>query len=614
MFYHLLSTARTMAGAALCLLIAMVLALPALQASQPAVAAGSVLLDPSSLPSLGALSAVAGTISFNTETGHWLVNGSPASGIGDVNSGGSGLTAFTFDNISVATGVIVNYTGSGALALLSKGNVMFAGTLAGDALGSGGGGLRQSGFGLGGGGTGGSGAGGGGGSFGSYGGAGGSGSSGAPGGLAGPTYGVNDLSALGTFPIGSGGGGAGDSPLGCGTQGHTGGAGGGGIALISLGSVTLDSATLSVRGHTGGDPALVGAGNGGGSGGALLIVAPAYSDSGASVDARGGYGSPASQLSSPSGCSLRGGGGGGGGGRITLVAGSPLSAILPQFGSLGGDGYPGGTHPGGTGGLPVLFQRSFVTLAAATPGLAASAMPFTATLAVGSASSFAWDFGDGGHATTPGGATLHAYAAPGTYTATATATMSGTGALSSGAVSVLVDEAPLGGLSASNSSPSVFGSATAFTATVGTGSNVTYTWSFGDGTGPASGAAITHTYSAAGAYGAVVTATNSVSQLTATTPVSISKASQTITFNPLPDRRVGDPPFTVSATATSGLSVTFSATGTCSVLGSTVTLTGAGQCTISAHQAGNPNYSPAPDVPRSFMIRYQLFLPLVIKN
>src|SRR5262249_25095847 len=82
----------------------------------------------------------------------------------------------------------------------------------------------------------------------------------------------------------------------------------------------------------------------------------------------------------------------------------------------------------------------------------------------------------------------------------------------------------------------------------------------------------------------------------------IAKAGQLITFNPLLDKTTSDPPFTVSATASSGLPVSFSAAGSCTVSGTTVTITGTGTCTITASQAGNINYSPAPDVARTFNI------------
>ena len=84
--------------------------------------------------------------------------------------------------------------------------------------------------------------------------------------------------------------------------------------------------------------------------------------------------------------------------------------------------------------------------------------------------------------------------------------------------------------------------------------------------------------------------------------LTIAKANQTITFGPLPNKTTSDPPFTVSATATSGLPVSFAASGQCMVSGNTVTITAAGSCTITASQAGNSNYNAAPNVPQTFSI------------
>ncbi len=86
---------------------------------------------------------------------------------------------------------------------------------------------------------------------------------------------------------------------------------------------------------------------------------------------------------------------------------------------------------------------------------------------------------------------------------------------------------------------------------------------------------------------------------------TISKANQTITFNALVNKTLGDPDFVVSATASSGLPVSFGASGNCTVTSpspGTVHLTGAGSCTITASQAGDSNYNAAADVPRSFNI------------
>jgi hypothetical protein len=70
-----------------------------------------------------------------------------------------------------------------------------------------------------------------------------------------------------------------------------------------------------------------------------------------------------------------------------------------------------------------------------------------------------------------------------------------------------------------------------------------------------------------------------------------ARANQTITFGALASKTFGDPDFTVSATASSSLSVGFSAAGNCTVSGTTVHLTGAGSCTITASQAGDSNYT-----------------------
>ena len=64
----------------------------------------------------------------------------------------------------------------------------------------------------------------------------------------------------------------------------------------------------------------------------------------------------------------------------------------------------------------------------------------------------------------------------------------------------------------------------------------------------------------------------------------------------------GVAPITLSASATSSLSVTFTVTGPCSVSGTTLTVTGAGNCVITAHQAGNRTYLPAADVSHTLVI------------
>jgi hypothetical protein len=76
---------------------------------------------------------------------------------------------------------------------------------------------------------------------------------------------------------------------------------------------------------------------------------------------------------------------------------------------------------------------------------------------------------------------------------------------------------------------------------------------------------------------------------------------QTITFGPLANKTYGDPPVSVSATASSGLPVSFTASGNCAVIDAIVYF-GVGSCTITASQPGGLNYNPAPDVSQSFAI------------
>jgi hypothetical protein len=90
---------------------------------------------------------------------------------------------------------------------------------------------------------------------------------------------------------------------------------------------------------------------------------------------------------------------------------------------------------------------------------------------------------------------------------------------------------------------------------------------------------------------------------TAATPVAQTfivvsgQQAQTITFNPIPAQIVGTT-LTVSATATSGLAVTFSVVpnGNCSVSGNTVTFLNVGNCGVVAAQSGNASYQAAPNV------------------
>jgi len=83
-----------------------------------------------------------------------------------------------------------------------------------------------------------------------------------------------------------------------------------------------------------------------------------------------------------------------------------------------------------------------------------------------------------------------------------------------------------------------------------------------------------------------------------------SSGAQTITFGALSNVIVGVAPFSISATASSGLAVTFTSmtTSVCSVSGSTMTIVATGTCSITANQAGNATYSAASPVTQSFTV------------
>lgn len=82
------------------------------------------------------------------------------------------------------------------------------------------------------------------------------------------------------------------------------------------------------------------------------------------------------------------------------------------------------------------------------------------------------------------------------------------------------------------------------------------------------------------------------------------KLAQQIDFAPLPGRTYREPDFTIAATATSGLPVSFSASGACSVSGTTVHITSVGPCTITATQPGDDTYAPADPVMQTFAVTY----------
>jgi alpha-tubulin suppressor-like RCC1 family protein len=108
----------------------------------------------------------------------------------------------------------------------------------------------------------------------------------------------------------------------------------------------------------------------------------------------------------------------------------------------------------------------------------------------------------------------------------------------------------------------------------------------------------------AGSYPVIATINNPAFSGSQAGTFTISQVAQSITFDALSGRTVGAGGFTLTATSSSGLPVSFSSStrNVCSVTGNAVTINGVGPCTIDAVQAGDTNYAAANTVSRSFLV------------
>jgi hypothetical protein len=91
---------------------------------------------------------------------------------------------------------------------------------------------------------------------------------------------------------------------------------------------------------------------------------------------------------------------------------------------------------------------------------------------------------------------------------------------------------------------------------------------------------------------------------TASWAISVNKLDQTITFPAIADRVVGSPDFTLDATASSGLPVSYQVSGHCLATSelNVVHITDAGTCTIKAYQLGDDTFNAATPVTQTFQI------------
>jgi PKD repeat protein len=138
----------------------------------------------------------------------------------------------------------------------------------------------------------------------------------------------------------------------------------------------------------------------------------------------------------------------------------------------------------------------------------------------------------------------------------------GLAASGSSIVTVIVANTTISGLSATSDTPATVGVATRFTATIGAGSSVTYTWRFGDGV-TATGPAVSHVYTSAGRYTATVTAINSLGGAVATTTIQVLDVpAQALSISGPITPALGAPTvFTAGVSAGTGLTYTWSLSG-----------------------------------------------------
>src|SRR3989442_352866 len=179
--------------------------------------------------------------------------------------------------------------------------------------------------------------------------------------------------------------------------------------------------------------------------------------------------------------------------------------------------------------------------------------PFTATAAGGTApyTSYSWTFGDGTTATTTAATTSHTYNSTGAFSVTVTVADSA-GKTASSSVSVTVN-ARLTVTAVATPNPIEVRVAVGFTApTTGGLGTATCKWTFGD-SGTASTCSASHTYSSAGTFTAIVTATDALG-VTATNNTTITVSPKlTVTLTTSTSNPVVGQTLTLTATPSGGV-------------------------------------------------------------
>ena len=143
-----------------------------------------------------------------------------------------------------------------------------------------------------------------------------------------------------------------------------------------------------------------------------------------------------------------------------------------------------------------------------------------------------------------------------------------------------------------------------FSVSATSNSSGTLTYSVVSGPATISGSTVTLTGAGTVVLQASQAAAGNYAAGTQNASVTVATESQTITFaTPTSPVTYGVVPITLSASSTSGLTVTFSVlSGPASVSGGTLTITGAGTVVVAADQPGNTNYAAATEVTHSITV------------
>lgn len=270
------------------------------------------------------------------------------------------------------------------------------------------------------------------------------------------------------------------------------------------------------------------------------------------------------------------------GGGMPTNAGSYWVQFDAHSGYSGSSGqYIFAINPTGNGTVAVSPGSSTIT--------AGQSITFTASGGV--TGNYAW----GDSATGDGSSKTVTFSSVGSYTLTvrdvgdANHTVSNT---ASASITVNPSSSPMTALSAAGATYNGAAQTPSLTASP---PGAAYNWSIVGGTTSTSATdagAYTINWSATGAY----TGTGS-------TTWTVAKANQTITFSNPGAKLEDSGDYTLIATTTSGLTVSFSlVSGPATINGNTLTFTGTGNLTVRASQAGNSNYNAATNVDQTFTV------------